>query len=292
MKIGVVFPQTEFPPDPNAVRDYAQAVEGLGFNHIHAYDHVLGANPERPGGWNGPYTYKHPFFEPFVLFSYLAGLTQHIEFATGILILPQRQTALVAKQAATLDVLCNGRQRLGVGNGWNEVEYTALAENFHNRGKRMEEQVVLMRRFWTEPLVSFQGSYHNIPDAGINPLPVQRPIPIWFGGTADKVIQRMARLGDGWMLNIRTFDQIVPALQKLKWYLAESNRDQSSFGIDLRLNMSLVKPDGWMSHVQTVQELGASHLTVNTMGCGFTAPSAHLDALKQFAEAVGIKNSG
>ena len=179
----------------------------MGFTHVHAYDHILGANPERPGGWTGPYTYLHPFFEPFVLFSYLAGLTRKIEFDTGILILPQRQTALVAKQAATLDVLSNGRLRLGVGNGWNEVEYIALGEAFHNRGKRIEEQVALMRLLWTEPLVKFEGRWHNIPDAGINPLPVQRPIPIWFGGTEDRALRRMARIGDGWMVNVRTIDQ-------------------------------------------------------------------------------------
>ena len=140
MKIGVVFPQTEFPPDPLAIRDYAQTVEGLGFTHLLVYEHVLGANPERPGGWQGPYTHQHPFYEPFVLFSYLAALTQRLEFVTGILILPQRQTALVAKQAATLDVLCGGRLRLGIGIGWNAVEYTALGENFRNRGRRIEEQ--------------------------------------------------------------------------------------------------------------------------------------------------------
>lgn len=290
MKIGVVFPQTEFPADPSAVGEYAQAVEGLGYCHIHAYDHVLGANPDRPGGWNGPYTHHHPFFEPFVLFSYIAGLTRRIEFATGILILPQRQTVLVAKQAATLDVLCGGRFRLGVGNGWNEVEYIALDENFHNRGKRIEEQVTVLRQLWTQPLVSFKGRYHSIPDAGLNPLPVQKPIPIWFGGTHERVIHRMARLGDGWMLNIRSFELIRPALEMLRKYLLEAGRDPSTFGIDLRLNMSLVHPDEWVSYVQTCKELGATHLTVNTMGCGFSTVKAHLDALGQFAKTVELEN--
>jgi probable F420-dependent oxidoreductase len=288
MKIGVVFPQTEFPPDPIAVRDYAQAVEGLGFEHLHAYDHVLGANPERPGGWNGPYTHQHPFFEPFVLFSYLAGLTHKIEFDTGILILPQRQTALVAKQAATLDVLSGGRTRLGVGNGWNAVEYTALDEDFHTRGRRMEEQVALLRLLWTQPLVNFQGRWHNIPDAGINPLPVQRPIPIWFGGTDDRVIIRMARIGDGWMLNIRSFEQVQAGLKRLDEYLDEFKRDKASFGIDLRLNMSLVEPADWTSFIDSCKSLGATHLTVNTMGCGFETPVAHINALKQFALVIGL----
>ena len=288
MKIGVVFPQTEFKPDPIAVHDYAQAVEGMGFTHMHAYDHILGANPERPGGWTGTYTYKNPFFEPFVLFSYLAGLTRKIEFVTGILILPQRQTAVVAKQAATLDVLCNGRLRLGVGNGWNEVEFIALGENFHNRGKRMEEQVNLLRLLWTQPLVKFEGRWHNIPDAGINPLPVQQPIPIWFGGADDRVLRRMAQLGDGWMPNAKAMEEGRPLLDKLNQYLEQAGRDKAAFGIEPRLNMSLVGPDGWTSFIQLWEGWGATHLMVNTMGCGYETPSAHIEALKRFAGVVGL----
>ncbi len=290
MKIGVVFPQIEFKPDPIAVRDYAQAVEGLGFTHIHAYDHVLGANPERPGGWTGPYTFEHSFFEPFVLFSYLAGLTHRVEFATGILILPQRQTALVAKQASTLDVISNGRLRLGVGIGWNEVEYVALGEDFHNRGKREEEQVTLLRLLFTQPLVNFEGTWHRVPDAGLNPLPVQQPIPIWFGGYADQTLHRMARLGDGWMMNIRTIEQAQPLLAKLTQYLEEAGRGKASFGIEARLNMSLIGQDGWIKHIETWAALGASHLMVNSMGCGFDTASAHIQALASFAETVGLKD--
>ncbi len=289
MKIGVIFPQTEFPPDPVAVRDYAQAVEGLGFTHMHAYDHVLGANPDRSEGWTGTYTYLHRFLEPFLLFSYLAGVTHKIEFATGILILPQRQTALVAKQAATLDLLCNGRFRLGVGNGWNEVEYIALGENFHNRGKRMEEQVELLRLLWTQPLVKFDGRWHHIPDAGINPLPVQRPIPIWFGGTDDRALKRMARIGDGWMLNVRTIEQAQPLYEKLLKYLEETDRDKSTFGIEPRLNMNLIKQDEWENFIQAWEQLGATHLMVSTLGMGFETPAAHLEALKHFADVMGIK---
>ncbi|MBX7251491.1 MAG: LLM class F420-dependent oxidoreductase, partial [Candidatus Promineofilum sp.] len=199
MHIGLVYPQTEYPADPAAVRDYAQTAEALGFSHILAYDHVLGANPDRPGGWTGPYTYQTPFMEPFVLFSHMAAVTTHLGFATGILILPQRETALVAKQAATLDVLCGGRLRLGIGTGWNEVEYVALGQDFHTRGRRQEEQIEVLRALWTQELVTFKGRWHDIPDAGLNPLPVQRPIPLWFGGHADVVLRRLARLGDGWM---------------------------------------------------------------------------------------------
>jgi alkanesulfonate monooxygenase SsuD/methylene tetrahydromethanopterin reductase-like flavin-dependent oxidoreductase (luciferase family) len=126
MNIGVVFPQTEIGNDPVAIRDYAQTVEGLGYTHVIAYDHVVGANPNRPGGWLGPYTFETPFHEPFVLFAFMASVTHKLGFAPGIIILPQRQTVLVAKQAATLDVLSGGRLRLGVGIGWNQVEYIAL----------------------------------------------------------------------------------------------------------------------------------------------------------------------
>jgi probable F420-dependent oxidoreductase len=289
MKIGVVFPQIEFPPDPSAVRDYAQAVEDLGFTHIHAYDHVLGANPDRSGGWSGPYTYEHSFFEPFVLFSYLAGLTSQIEFVTGILILPQRQVALVAKQAATLDVFSNGRFRLGVGLGWNEVEYVALGENFHNRAKRIEEQVELLRLLWTQPLVMYEGRWHKIPDAGLNPLPIQRPIPIWFGGSDERALRRIARFGDGWIVVQRTIEQARPKLDIILQSLQEAGRDRSSFGIEPRLNMSLIGQEGWIDFLRTWEELGATHLAVNTMACGFENTNAHIQALKRFADTIGLK---
>ncbi len=210
MQFGVVYPQTEFPPDPAAIKDFAQAAEALGLSHVVAYDHVVGANPNRPGGWKGPYTHESAFLEPFSLYSYMAAHTTRLGFLTGILILPQRQTTLVAKQAATLDVLSGGRLRLGIGLGWNEVEYVALGQDFHNRGRRMEEQVDVLRRLWTEPLVTYRGRWHRIEDAGLNPLPVQRPIPIWFGGTDDRALRRGARLGDGWLPQARTAAEVQP----------------------------------------------------------------------------------
>jgi probable F420-dependent oxidoreductase len=286
MKIGVVFPQTEFGEHPSAIKDYAQAVEELGYTHILAYDHVMGANPERPGGWNGPYTFRTPFYEVFVLFSYLAGLTSRVEFVTGILILPQRQTALVAKQAATLDVLCGGRLRIGIGIGWNAVEYTSLGEDFSNRGKRSEEQILLLRKLWTEPLVSFEGRWHNIPDAGLNPMPVQQPIPLWFGGHDLRVLQRAARLGDGWMPNYRTMEQAQTALEALKGYLEQHGRDPAHFGLEPRLNLSLVEQKDWQGTVQSWQAAGATHLSVNTMGCGFMSPTEHIQALRNVAETL------
>jgi probable F420-dependent oxidoreductase len=288
MRIGAIFPQIEFGNDPAAIKDYAQTVEGLGFTHVLAYDHILGANPERPGGWKGPYTHETPFHEPFVLFSFMAAVTRTLEFTTGIIILPQRQTALVAKQAATLDVLSGGRLRLGVGLGWNEVEYIALGEDFRARGRRMDEQVPLLRRLFTEPLVTFSGEWHNIPDAGIKPLPIQQPIPIWFGGHADPVMRRVATMGDGWMPNYRTPAETQPSLDAIDRYLAEAGRSRADVGIEARLAYGDGSPDEWHDLMDGWQAVGATHLTVNTMGRGFDTPQAHLDALRAFAAEMNL----
>ncbi|MGC1378604.1 MAG: LLM class F420-dependent oxidoreductase [Anaerolineales bacterium] len=286
MKIGVVFPQTEFGNDPLAIRDYAQTAEGLGFTHVLVYDHVLGANPERPGGWSGPYTYLTPFHEVFVLLSYLAGITQRLELVTGVVILPQRQTALVAKQAASLDVLSGGRLRLGVGLGWNEVEYTSLNENFHNRGKRIEEQVALLRRLWTEPLVTFTGNWHTIPDAGINPLPVQRPIPVWFGGFAEAALQRAARLADGWIILQRSAAEAKPALEMLDRFLDEAGRSRQGFGLEPRISYDAGNPTAWETALSEWQAAGATHLSLNTMGSGLQTPQEHIQAIQKFAQVA------
>lgn len=262
MRIGVVFPQTEMPADPLAIRDYAQAAEALGYTHILAYDHVLGANPERPEGWRGPYSYKDSFFEPFVLFSYLAAKTENIEFVSGVFILPQRETALFAKQAATLDVLCNGRLRLGVGSGWNAVEYEALDQDFHTRGRRQEEQVTLLRRLWTEPLVTFEGEWHSIPDAGLNPLPRQRPIPIWFGGGADAVLRRIAKMGDGWMPIYRSAQDAAPSLELLDRYLAENGRSRLDIGLEPRIAWHTGDLQELLRQKEEWQSAGATHLSL------------------------------
>ena len=288
MQFGVVFPQTEFGCDPAAVRDYTQAVEGMGYTHVIAYDHVLGANPNRPGGWNRPYTHELSFLEPFVLFSYMAALTKRLGFMTGVLILPQRQTVLVAKQAATLDVLCGGRFRLGVGLGWNAVEYSALNENFHNRGKRMEEQIAVLRQLWTQPLVTFQGKWHSIPDAGIKPLPVQRPIPIWGGGTAVEALKRIARLADGWLPNYRSPEDARTGIEVIRKELAAVGRSEQNFGIEPRLGYGEGKPEVWQAQLHAWQEMGANSFSINTMGSGLTTPRAHLDALERFAAEMGV----
>ena len=287
MNIGVLYPQTEFGSDPAAIREYAQTAESLGYTHIMAYEHVLGANPDRPGGWQGIYDYTDSFHEPFVLFSFMAGVTQTIQFTTGILVLPQRETALVAKQAATLDVLSNGRFRLGVGIGWNPVEYVALNQDFHTRGKRIEEQVTLLRELWTKPLVTFNGRWHTIPDAGINPLPIQRPIPIWFGGGADAVLRRIARMGDGWLPNYRRAADAQPSLEKLERYLAENGRSMADIGLEARVYYRPGELDTLIKRTAEWHAAGATHLTINTMGAGF-APEEHLNAIRQLAEALAL----
>ena len=284
MHIGLVYPQTEYPADPAAVRDYAQTAEALGFSHILAYDHVLGANPDRPGGWTGPYTYQTPFMEPFVLFSHMAAVTTHLGFATGILILPQRETALVAKQAATLDVLCGGRLRLGIGTGWNEVEYVALGQDFHTRGRRQEEQIEVLRALWTQELVTFKGRWHNIPDAGLNPLPVQRPIPLWFGGHADVVLRRLARLGDGWMPGFRTAAAAAETLATLDGYLAAAGRSRADIGLEPRLHWGDGDLDALGRTLAGWRAVGATHVSLNTMGAGFDTASGHLAAIRSFAD--------
>jgi probable F420-dependent oxidoreductase len=292
MKIGLVFPQNEFGSlDPLALRDYAQTVEGLGFTHLLAYDHILGANPNsplRPGPWTGPYKHTDPFIEPFLLFTYLSAVTTRLEFATGVIILPQRQTALVAKQAATLDVLCQGRLRLGVGLGWNEVEYTALNENFHNRGKRFEEQIEVLRLLWTQDLVTFEGRWHHIPDAGLNPMPLQRPIPLWLGGHHDAVLRRVAKLGDGWMPGFRTADAARTTLDTLARYIEDAGRPREAVGLEPRLSYGSGNPDEWRATLEGWHTAGATHLSFNTLGAGFDSPEKHLAAVKRFAEEVGV----
>ena len=286
--IGVVYPQTEFGSDPIAIRDYAQTAEGLGYAHILAYDHVLGVNPDRPGGFRGPYTYRDPFLEPFTLFSFIAGLTERMGLTPSIIILPQRQTALVAKQAATLDVLSKGRLRLGVGLGWNNIEYQALNENFHNRGRRIEEQVEVLRQLWTNPLISYTGRWHTIPDAGLNPLPIQQPIPIWFGGHAEPVLRRVARSGDGWMPTYRTADEAKNALTLLHRFLLEEQRDPSQVGIEARLAYGQGDPDVWIEQIDEWTAVGATHFSINTMRSGFNTPGEHIQAIKLFAHGVGL----
>jgi len=283
---GAVFPQTEIGKDPAALRTYFTEVEAMGFDYVLAYDHVVGANPDRPGGWRGPYTHETPFHEVFTLFSYAAAITETLEFATGILILPQRQTALVAKQAAQVDLFSGGRLRLGVGVGWNRVEMEALGEDFSNRGKRSAEQVELLHKFWTQELLTFESDYHHLDDVGILPLPVQRPIPVWFGGGADPVLRRMARLGEGWMPNFMPVERATETVKTLHTYLSEEGRDPANFGMDVRLSMNRQPQEAWQPYMDGWRDLGATHFAMNTMSADYTSLDQHLAALRQFIEYV------
>jgi probable F420-dependent oxidoreductase len=289
MKIGVVFPQTEIGQDPAAIRDYAQAVESMGYTHLLAFDSVVGANPDRPGGWDSPYTYQHAFHEPFALFAFCAAVTRRIELVTGVLILPQRQTTLVAKQAAEVDVLSGGRLRLGIGVGWNPVEFEALGENIHTRGKRIEEQVEVMRLLWTRELVAYEGQWHRVPDAGIKPLPVQQPIPVWMGGESEVVLHRAARLADGW-ITLQTF-RPGPAAQhtvdRLHGLVREAGRDPAAFGIEGRVALAQVPPQERAKEMAAWRAMrGITHLCVNTMGLGLPSPEEHVRTLERFKNDV------
>jgi probable F420-dependent oxidoreductase len=288
MRIGAIFPQLEIGADPAVIRDYAQAVEAMGFDHILVYDHVLGAHPDRfEGSFRPPYNHESIFHEPFVLFGYLAALTTRIELATGIIILPQRQTALVAKQAAEVDVLSGGRLRLGVGIGWNPVEYEALGEDFRNRGRRVEEQVALLRRLWTEDLVDFDGKYHTVHQAGIQPLPVQRPIPIWMGGMSDAAMRRIARIADGWYPQQHAGPNGQDAVDRIRQYVTEAGRDPSAFGIEGRLGLLTSTPeDKWAETLQWWRDIAATHVSLNTMGANLPSPQAHVDTLRRFMGSI------
>ena len=289
MKIGVVFPQTEIGHDPAMIRDYAQAVESLGYTHVLAFDSVVGANPDRPGGWDSQYTYRHAFHEPLVLFGFCAAVTRHIELVTGIVILPQRQTTLVAKQAAEVDVLSGGRLRLGIGVGWNTVEFEALGENFGNRGKRVEEQIDLMRRLWTSELVTYDGRWHRVSDAGINPLPVQRPIPLWMGGDSEVVLRRAARLADGWITlpSFRPGPAGQQTVDRLHALIRDAGRDPGAFGIEARMALAQTPSEQRAKDIAAWRAMpGITHLCVNTMGLGLPGPEEHVRALERFKRDV------
>jgi probable F420-dependent oxidoreductase len=287
MKIGAVFPQTEIGNDPMVIRDYAQAVEQLGYDHLLVFDHVLGAHPERfEGRFRPPYTHATPFHEPFVLFGYLAAVTTKLELTTGIVILPQRQTALVAKQAAAVDVLSNGRLRLGVGIGWNHVEFEVLGENFRNRGRRIEEQITVMRRLWTEELVDFEGKYHVVKQAGINPLPVQRPIPVWMGGMVEAAIQRIAKIADGWFPQFQPGSQSAETIQRLRGYIREAGRKPEDVGIEGRIGLYNTAGDRFGAAVEGWRDMGATHLSLHTMNAKLASPQEHIGALWRFMDVA------
>ena len=285
MRIGVVFPQTEIGADAGAVRAYAEHVEALGFTHLLAYDHVVGADPNVHAGWDGPYDLHNTFHEPLVTFGYLAAVTTSLELVTGILILPQRQTVLVAKQAAEVDLLSGGRLRLGIGLGWNAVEYEALGEDFSNRGKRSEEQVDLMRTLWTEQTVTYHGTYHQVTGAGLAPLPIQRPIPVWFGASSSRARRRAGRLGDGWFPMVGPGPKLDQALQEVAQAATEAGRDPAQIAMEGRVSWN-DNVDDLAAGLRAWADAGASHVSINTMGAGLASVDDHLRALTGAAETA------
>lgn len=283
MQIGVVFPQTEIGADAGAVRAYGEHVEGLGYAHLLAYDHVVGADPRVHAGWNGPYDMHDTFHEPLVTFGYLAAVTTTVELVTGVVILPQRQTVLVAKQAAEVDLLSGGRLRLGIGLGWNRVEYEALGEDFSTRGRRCDEQVELMRRLWTEPSVTFAGRYHTVKGAGIAPPPIQRPIPVWFGAATPRAFRRAGRLGEGWFPMVEPGPELEQARREVAQAATEAGRDPADLGMQGQVS--------WDGSAESLAggfgmwaQAGASHVSVNTMNAGLASVDEHLNVLRTIAE--------
>lgn len=285
VKLGAFFPTDDMPPDRIAIRDWAQAAEAIGYDYIEVPDHVLGADPTALPGFEGPYDVDNPFHEIFMTLAYIAAVTERVSLFTGVVILPQRQTALVAKQAAQLDILCGGRLRLGVGVGWNALEYEALGQDWHSRGRREAEQIELMKRLWTQRSVSFEGQFDRVRHCGINPLPIQRPIPVWLGGKSDATLRRAARLAEGWIPLGDPDGEAHARLETLRGYLRAAGRDPADFGIEcwIRLNAA---PEKWREVADRWRALGANHVTFYTSGLGFGPPDRQIEAMRRFMAAV------
>jgi probable F420-dependent oxidoreductase len=290
MRFGVTFSHPDLGNDPGFLKDFAQAVEEAGFDHLLAAEHVVGGHPDRLRG-EKVHTYEIPYHEPFVLFGFLGAVTSRLELVTSILVLPQRQTVLVAKQAAELDLLTGGRLRLGVGIGRNWMEYEALNEDFTNRGARIEEQVEVLRRLWSDELVSFDGRWHQLDRIGLNPMPVQRPIPIWMGSyvgvVVEKVIRRIAVMADGWLSQMPPGDELAAVLDRLRGYAVEAGRDPATIGIECAMTIKRDDPpERWIERADAFRRLGATHLRVSTAGGGFEDPQQHLAGALRWIDAV------
>jgi len=287
MQTGAVIPQTEIGTDAGSLRAYIQAVEGLGYDFLVTSDHVLGADPAGHPGWSRPQIHTTVVHEPFVLFGFIAGVAPSLGVLSSVVIMPQRQATLVAKQAAEVDVLTGGRLRLGLGIGWNPVEFEGLNENFKNRARRFEEQCDLMRKLWSEPSTSFEGQYHKVTSAGICPLPIQQPIPIWVGASAEAAVKRACRMADGY-LPLRPLDGGWDAtMEKVDGWLQEAGRDRASFGVEGRLDAGSGSQDDWRKTVEMWKGFGASHLSVGTGGAGLKSVDEHIERLRQAKEVVG-----
>jgi probable F420-dependent oxidoreductase len=285
MEIGAVLPHNEIGTDPGAIKAYLQGVEEMGFTHLLVYDHVLGADRNRPGGFSGAYDKDVAFHEPLTFFAFGAACTSTLEFVSTVMILPQRQAVLVAKQAAEVAVLSGNRVRLGVGTGWNKIEYDALNERFDNRGRRQAEQIELMRRLWAEDAVDFAGEFHSVEMAGINPRPT-RPIPIWFGGSAPALIERCARLGDGWMPLGSPNDKSQAVLDAIAARRTELGLSMDGFGVQAQAQYAGGSPERWRSHRDKWASLGATHLALATHNAGPTDPDGHLARLREYRDAI------
>ncbi len=285
MQLGAVLPHDEIGTDPGAIRAYAQGLEDLGVVNLLVYDHVLGADRDRPGGFEGVYDADVAFHEPFVVLGFIAGVTQRIELVTAVLILPQRQTVLVAKQAAELAVLSGNRLRLGIGTGWNAVEYLALDEPFHLRGKRQAEQVELLRRLWSEHTFSFDGEFDTVEYAGINPRPSE-PIPIWFGGSAPVVLERCARLGDGWVPLGTPNESSRERLEVIRQHRTAAGLSMDRFAVQAQAQYAGGDPDRWRTHAERWRALGATHLAVATHRAGPTDADGHVRRVAEYLDAV------
>jgi probable F420-dependent oxidoreductase len=285
MHLGAVLPHNEIGTDPGAIKAYLRGLEDLGIANLLVYDHVLGADADRPGGFRGAYDKDVAFHEPLTFFAFAAAVTSTLELVSCVMILPQRQTVLVAKQAAEVAVLSGNRLRLGVGTGWNVVEYVGLNETFTNRGRRQTEQVELMRRLWTEPSFEFAGDFHTIDRAGINPLPTE-PIPIWFGGSAPAAIERCARLGDGWVPLGSPNDKSAAMLATIRTTREADGRSMDGFAVQAQAQYAGGDPDRWRAHAERWRALGATHLAIATHNAGPTDVDGHLARVAEYLAAV------
>jgi probable F420-dependent oxidoreductase len=286
MQIGAVFPHNEIGTDPGAIKAFAQGVESLGISHLLIYDHVLGADPDREGGFRGPYDKDVAFHEPFTTFAFIAAVTEKLEMITTVMILPQRQTVLAAKQAAEVALLSNNRFRLGVGVGWNEVEYVGLNETFTNRGRRQAEQVEVMRKLWSEDSLDYTGDYHRIDKASINPRP-SRPIPVWFGGSAPALLDRVARLGDGWIPLMGANDKAQACIDTIKATREAAGLSFDNFGIQAQAQYAGGSPERWQKHAQAWQDMGCTHIAIATHNAGPTDVDGHLSRIREYQDAIG-----
>jgi len=264
-------------------------VEDLGFAHLLTYEHVLGAvHADRTPALLGPYTESDPFHDPFVMFAYLAAITERIRFTTGILVLPQRQTALVARQAADLELLSGGRLRLCVGVGWNYVEYEALGQDFHTRGARQEEQIELLRRLFSEPVVDFSGRFDRIDRAALVPKPAGS-IPIWLGGSGEKAFERAARLADGFIFFGGGVEHAIDAWTRLRQRVGALGRSVESFGGDyVALSGADLRELG--REVEAWRTAGGTHVSVVTMGLGLGSVNAHIDYIAKVSDMLSLSS--